>query len=345
MKGKTLIIDLADFYGGGQKFVSIFYEFSKIVRIPLYAIVVSKVLYDKLGPDANFLSGQGFLSQIKYINEFVSENNIDNIILNGNRAIYMAPFIQCKNKIAYKHTSNNAFVGVRQLIGPVLNNFSYLFCHKIVLLFEGARKEVFAVNRKKVSIIQNGMVLRDAFVRPKEVNKGKIVFGAVSRIEKNKGIDWLVNSFAQEYGNNFATELRIAGSGPDLEALKSRIQDLKVFNIILEGFRDDIDQFLFDIDVLILPSKFESFPISILEGMNAGLPIIATNTGGVSELVENGWNGVLIAYGDTQSLLRAISELKDNESFRLQWGINSRASVINKFDVETQMKKILNLLK
>ncbi|MGJ1242316.1 glycosyltransferase family 4 protein [Sphingobacterium siyangense] len=338
---KILIVDLTPFFGGGQRFVLSLADAFPQTDVALYSIVKCKQLYDILPKNTSyFLGTEGKIGAIKIINEQIKLNRIDKVILNGNAVIYLAPFIRCKNKIAYKHTSNNAFSGIRQILGPLLLNFSYLFCHRIVLLYNKSRNEVFSFNRSKVNIIYNGISIKN---KPAQVKKSicteKIIFGVVSRVEANKGLEWLIKVFIEKF-NSDKVELRIAGDGPHMGKLKDMIASSNVKNIVLKGFIHDVDHFLGELDVFILPSRFESFPLSILEAMSSSLPIIATDSGGVSEMVTTNYNGFLIDYKNDFSLCTAIETLIRDREARLLFGKNSLNLVKDKFDIAMQISKI-----
>lgn len=341
---KILIVDLTDFFGGGQKFIlSLFSAFQK-EETELYAIVKCKALFEALPSRyATLLVREGLVERIQIINKLIESHHIEKVILNGNAVIYLAPFIRCKHKIAYKHTSNNAFYGIRRLLGPILLNFSYLFCQHIVLLFNNAKKEVFCFNKKKVSIIHNGINMKKYVELKQPADSKRIVLGMVSRIEKNKGLEWLLDLFIREFAHNEHVELRIAGDGSLMSLLKKKVENSEAKNVLFEGFLYDIDSFLTQIDVFILPSKFETFPLSILEAMNAALPIIATNTGGVSEMVKNNYNGFLIRYKDDAALLDALKYFIANPDCKVIFGSNSKVLLKERFTIETQVLKIQQL--
>jgi len=338
---KILIVDLTPFFGGGQRFVMALATAFQQTDVELYSVVKCKQLYDILPDNTSYILGtEGMLGKIRIINEQIKLRSIDKVILNGNAVIYLAPFIRCKNKIAYKHTSNNAFFGIRRLLGPLLLNLSYLFCHHIVLLYNAAQKEVFSFNRIKVNIIHNGISIKKKHIPDnKTVFPKKIIFGVLSRVEANKGLEWLIKVFIEKFNSN-KVELRIAGDGPHMGKLKEMLDSSNVKNIVLKGFVHDVDQFLEELDVFVLPSKFESFPLSILEAMSVGLPIIATDSGGVSEMVKTNYNGFLIKYNDDYSLSNAIETLLTNAEARLTFGMNSMNLVQDKFDIEIQIFKI-----
>ncbi|WP_400204344.1 glycosyltransferase family 4 protein [Candidatus Methanomassiliicoccus intestinalis] len=92
----------------------------------------------------------------------------------------------------------------------------------------------------------------------------------------------------------------------------------------------------------ILPSFSESFPLTILEAMSCGVPVIASNVGGVPEIVQNEKDAMLINAGDSQELAKAVSRILVNDNFVNDIKINSRNKILDKFNVETMARNTAN---
>ncbi|MBU0549579.1 MAG: glycosyltransferase family 4 protein, partial [Candidatus Omnitrophica bacterium] len=108
--------------------------------------------------------------------------------------------------------------------------------------------------------------------------------------------------------------------------------------VILTGWRYDIPRVLSAIDIFVLTSLWEGLPISILEAMAASRPVVATNTGGVSEVILEGSNGFLVPARDIKRLAEKLIHLLKNESLRRQIGHNARDSLASNFTVENMLK-------
>ncbi len=338
---KVLFIDLTPFYGGGQKFLKIISQ--QIDKgIHSFYIVSNKKIYDEIESTHKFLVQEGLFAQLRFINDLLTIEQINITFLNGNRPIYFAPFLKCSYKIAYKHTSNNALAGVRKVFGVLALHICYFFCNRIILLYSKAANDVLLF-KKKVLIINNGIKITK-ISSPKTQND-KIRFICVTRLDGNKGLEWLISAFYRTFSElSDHVELLIVGDGP----LRAKIEDIvnrkNIQNIILTGFREDVDQMLLAADIFIFPSKFESFPLSILEAMKCNLPIIATDTGGVSEMVINGENGYLIKYLDNNTIEKAMIELYENKSLREYYGNNSGRFVADKFSLTSSIEKMESII-
>lgn len=104
--------------------------------------------------------------------------------------------------------------------------------------------------------------------------------------------------------------LVLAGDGPLERELRAEVDELGMSDaVVFAGFRQDVPAVLASSHVLLLPSEDECLPLVILEAMASGLPVVATDVGGISEAVENGVTGRLIRPGDAEGLARAVIEI------------------------------------
>ena len=103
--------------------------------------------------------------------------------------------------------------------------------------------------------------------------------------------------------------------------------------VALLGDRDDVPALLAGADVFVLASRSEGAPLSILEAMAAGLPVVASDVGGVAELVADGETGVLVPAGEPDALARALARLLDDGALRERMGAAGRARARDRFDL------------
>lgn len=335
-----LIVDLTPFFGGGQKFVENVYN-NTLHPSDYYFIVSCEELFRRIETDKKVFipSGTGLLKVTKIINSYIERTGIVNVLLNGNRPIYLAPFIRAKNKIAYRHTSNNAFNGIKKVFGSLLLNLCFFWCSKIVILYDKAKDEIFL--KHKVEVIHNGIFLNKKAVAFSPT-RDEVVLTCITRLDPDKGIEWLVDEFQSAFKERNDVILKIAGDGVLRSLLENKLKKTKS-RIELLGFVKDIDDLLLNTDIFILPSRYESFPLSVLEAMSHGLPIIATDTGGVSEMVLDEQNGYLIKFGNKNILGGKMQILEMNRDLREKMGKNSTHRV-SMFSINNCVNRIEKLL-
>jgi len=205
------------------------------------------------------------------------------------------------------------------------------FTTVLTTVSEGSKRllvEGYGWPENRMEVIHNGI---DAglFGPPRPVRPdGRIVVGAVGNLRPIKNHALLVRACAELVSAGHDLELRIAGEGPQRKALVELAESLGFGNRLrLAGFVEDIAGFLRDLDAFALPSDSEQHPICLLEAMAGGLACVASDVGGVAEMLEGGRCGKLVPPGQIGALARAIAELASSEPTRRKLGQAARERV------------------
>ncbi|MDM5157371.1 glycosyltransferase family 4 protein [Bacillus sp. DX1.1] len=167
----------------------------------------------------------------------------------------------------------------------------------------------------------------------------------MGRIGTRKGIYDLVDIIPQIIEDFPNVKLHIAGDG-DLQTLKRRIEELNInSSICIHGWinHNQKVQLLEQSSIFTLPSYNEGLPVSILEAMAAGLPVISTNIGGIPEQIDNAYNGFIIKPGDKEALLEHINFLLKDKNARKNFGENAKYKVNESFSLPVIGDEILNM--
>ncbi len=128
--------------------------------------------------------------------------------------------------------------------------------------------------------------------------------------------------------------LAIVGNGDLAEAVRSEIERLGVGERVRWfPFEGGMGRYLAALDVFVLPSAWEAFPLSLLEAMACAVPVVATDVGGVAEAVENGVTGRLVGAGDEAALATALAELLDDADLRARLGAGAERAYADRFRV------------
>jgi len=184
-------------------------------------------------------------------------------------------------------------------------------------------------------IIANGIQLESSY-NPKTENSNEFIF--VGQILENKGAQIAIKAFKKISDKN--AQLHIVGTGPYIETLKQIVGVDK--NIILHGFVEEkkLNSLLEQCSYFLLPSLwYENFPLVLNEVMTKGLPVIASNIGGIPEIVEDGKNGFLFKPGDVDSLALIIQNII-NGKYDIQKFSENAIKSSRRFPIEAQMKSI-----
>ncbi|NNF17397.1 MAG: glycosyltransferase, partial [Gammaproteobacteria bacterium] len=173
------------------------------------------------------------------------------------------------------------------------------------------------------------------------------VIGFVGRLEEVKNLPSLVRAVAHlgaTTDTGIGLQVRLVGSGSMESVLRSEIVDAGLEKcVILDGPRSDIPQVMREFDVFVLPSFNEGISNTILEAMASGLPVIAADVGGNSELVEHEVNGLLYPGGDEMALAAMILRYADDEPLRHRHGQAARQRVEKDFTLEKMVASYANL--
>jgi glycosyltransferase involved in cell wall biosynthesis len=256
-------------------------------------------------------------------------------------------FLKCQNKLPY-------IVSLRGSDVPGYNaRFSLLY--KIIIpLVKLIWKEAGAVianseglkdlARKtsagqKIEIIHNGIDVFD-FVPKNEKrpqNKFIITTGA-SRITARKGLNYLLEALPELVAKNQSLYLKIMGDGDEkenLEKLAKELQMEKYVEFIGRVPRENTAPFYQEASLFVLPSLNEGMSNAMLEALASGLPLVATDTGGTRELLQNGINGFIVEAKNSQDLKEKIKKIADNPELQRTMGEESRKKAM-----EMSWKKI-----
>lgn len=194
----------------------------------------------------------------------------------------------------------------------------------IITVSNADKKSAFdnkIIQPNKIQTIHNGIkqinfLDKETAQSKLNLDPSKFNIGCVANFYHTKGLDILIEAISllpEEIKNNI--NVSIIGKGPEEINLKSKIQNLNLESIFkLKGNKENASTYLKAFDLYVQPSRKEGFPYSILEAMQAGLPIIASDTGGIYEALDN--TGVLVKPENPQELCSAIEDLLQNEAKR-----------------------------
>ncbi|WP_314288258.1 N-acetyl-alpha-D-glucosaminyl L-malate synthase BshA [Capnocytophaga sputigena] len=161
----------------------------------------------------------------------------------------------------------------------------------------------------------------------------ELIVTHISNFRKVKRVDDVVRVF---YGiqQQLPAKLIMVGDGPEREIADQLCKDLGIKKkVLFLGNTSDIDRILCFTDLFLLPSESESFGLSALEAMAAGVPVVSSNAGGLSEVNEEGVSGYLCPIGDVQTMAEKAIYILSNKDRLAQFKQNAR-KVAARFDEE-----------
>lgn len=225
--------------------------------------------------------------------------------------------------------------------------FGWIFCRsdRFIVLSESWKNYYIEVGLKaEQTVVLPNPVKLPAQI-PSRTNSQVVNFVFLGRIGQRKGAFDLITAFSNlpaQYQSR--SRLILAGDG-DVKQAQNLIASLNLSNYItvLEWLNSEQrDKLLASSDVFVLASYNEGLPMSLLEAMSWGLPVVTTPVGGIPELVTHNKNGLLVNPGDIKQLSIAMESLIDSENWRLSLGSNARKSV-TPFDVKYYFNHLVEI--
>ena len=201
------------------------------------------------------------------------------------------------------------------------------------VIYNGIDLDVYYPSSKNLELMKN---LR--------IKKESIVLGHIGNLTPQKGQLILLEAMKQVVSAANQTLLLIVGDGPLKNILVSKAGELGIFDkVIFLGQRRDVPQILSLCDIVVGSSLREGFPMSVLEAMATGKPVVTTDVGGNREAIESNISGILVPVGDAKSLSMAVIDLIVNKSKRERIGKEARRRVVEKFSIKKMIEDTENI--
>lgn len=180
---------------------------------------------------------------------------------------------------------------------------------------------------KKIKVVYNGLENKQITPTQSQDDKRNFVIGCVARMDKEKGVLILFDAFAYLAKTRPEMQLVLAGHGNASAeiAKRTKILGLQKQVQLLGHYDGDVSSLLNTFDIYVFPSLWEGFPYSIVEALRSACVIVATRVGGISEAVTDGVEGVLIAPGARDEIIRAIERLMSDQEMCKILARNARA--------------------
>jgi glycosyltransferase involved in cell wall biosynthesis len=240
--------------------------------------------------------------------------------------LLIIPFFR---KIRFYHTIHNNFELHRKFYSKLNLLPFYRRVINICLSKSIFEKFSLAFPKLKFSMIENG--IKEMNISTSEANvrkeieflradKTSKVFLFVGRLTYQKNIPLLLNVFNDKTVND--SKLIIIGTGSD-DAIEQVNVENKITNgrIVFLGSKENVIDYLHNVDALVLTSRYEGLPIVILEALSAGIPVLSTPVGGILDIITDGVNGFLTASSQKQDIVDVIDKfckLDNNEIKRIR---------------------------
>ena len=218
--------------------------------------------------------------------------------------------------------------------------------------YESALKYKIAPKRK-MCIIENGIdftKFKNNDKNRKETRKkyniedDEILIGVVGRLSEQKDPMTMIKAFELINEENNKTKLMYVGSGELEENVKKYAKEKSILNkVIITGWVNNVEKYIPAFDIAVLPSKWEGFGLVLIEYMACNKPIIASQVGGIKDIIKDEQNGFLVEPNNYAMLAYKIIETIKNKSINKKF-IHENEKVINKYNIENVITKHLEIM-
>ncbi|MDP3790622.1 MAG: glycosyltransferase family 4 protein [Candidatus Omnitrophota bacterium] len=213
----------------------------------------------------------------------------------------------------------------------------------------------FGINSERIGLIHNGVDM-DKFSKNfsnDEISKLKRsitlkegpVVGTIGRLSSVKGQKFLIEAMKNVISKNNLAQCLIIGEGPEEDELKKLAVDLGIENNVKFAgpIYKDANMYLACMDVFVLPSIKEGLGLALLEAMAAARPCVASDIGGIRDIVKDRDNGMLVPVADISAMADSISKLLSDKAAAMRLGQNGREFVKENFSITVMAEKMSRL--
>ncbi|RJS80711.1 glycosyltransferase family 4 protein [Methanophagales archaeon] len=207
----------------------------------------------------------------------------------------------------------------------------------VIALTGDMKREIQKIYGREVFVIPNGIDLEKFNNLSKENVRKKLkianeeeIIVFVGTLRSVKGIKYLIEAMKIIIQKNIDTRLMLVGDGEDRESLEKHVKELdleKYVSFVGKVPNEKVPEYMVASDVFVLPSVSEGFPVTILEAMASGLPIVATKVGGLPEIIKDGENGFLVEPKNPKGIAQRVMLILEDDNLSGRISRNNRECV------------------
>ena len=303
--------------------------------------------------------------------KFIKENMIDTVYLNKHRGIdfsivrklkreidefkpdviqthlYVVAYVLLAAPLKTKKFHTIHTIAEKEAFGcrRIMNRIAFKFGNFIPVAISPycakTIEKLYGIQAESIPCIMNGVDTSEYIVSP--IRHDDTVFISVGRLQPPKNHALLIKAFAKVVKKEANIKLIIVGEGELRSKLEKLIVQYGIENCVsMPGQCSNIQERLNKADVFVQSSDYEGLPISCLEAMACGLPIVSTKVGGVVDIIRNNQNGFLVDIGDDDGIAQKMIFLIRNKEIREKMGKKSR-EIVEMFDVDKCAQKYQRL--
>ena len=297
-------------------------------------------------------SGRFDLGTIRVIRETLQRRQIQILHAHGYKANFYGQLAVRGGSVKQVYTAHgwpgkNLSLRLYALVDRVLLRRADHVCVVSPSMEEQVKK--FGVPSHKLSLTENGVDTRQfssgtPVLRDLAGLDGKLIVGFVGRLAPEKGLRILIQAAEGILRAQPDVKLVLVGEGPEREELQTLVSQSGLEkSVIFLGQRSDLPDVYASFDIFVLPSLIEAMPMTVLEAMAAGKPIIASRVGGVPKMISDQESGILVEPGDVSDLKAALTQLLQRPETARQFGKRASEVVQARFSSDSMARRYLSV--
>ena len=263
---------------------------------------------------------------------------------------YALPSLLFFKSFATVHTVHNVAEKEVDIVGKLVHKVAFSFGVIPVSISKIVSESLTSVyGVKNIKLILNGIpvdyyqkcnIKKEEWREKEGFKKEDFLFVNIARLVPQKNQLLIIEAFSKGPAKYHNSHLIIVGDGYNREMLKKIVKMHSLENKVhFLGIRDDIPDILNASDVFVLSSDWEGNPLSIMEAMAAGKAVIATAVGGVPELIQDNYTGILVPPKDIETLSKAMLMLMESKNLCQKLGEKAKEIAKKEFDIIVMVKK------
>lgn len=296
-------------------------------------------------PDIQKKSPKVFFEVINTIMKTIDEHSIEIVHTHHRMAAMYMVFIKRMRKIKTLNTIHNTFDDKKMLTRIAFNNTFNIAVGNSVAF--NMTKDYY-IQPERLEIIYNATdndnVIKERSPVIDTLKKDYFLVGNIGRINTQKGFEYFVDAAEIIKEKSLSIKMLIIGDGVLRNEIEEKVHAKCLDDIVIFlGFQTNILGLISQIDLIVLSSLWEGFPLTPIETFSMGKTIVATDVPGTMEIIENGYNGVIVPKYSGEAIAEAIEEIYLDKAKRELYEKNALDTYNNKFSYRAFCKKYIEV--
>ncbi len=288
-------------------------------------------------PDVTKKNPSTFITTSKVLKKIIKDEGITIIHTEHRMAALYVSLLGLYRKCLFVNTSHNTFQSQRAMTKFAYKHANIIACGGMV---KKNLVEFFGLPEQQVTVIHNAIKpFEDKVTVDPTIEKlhqdGYFVVGNVGRLSEQKGMEYFIDAIPTIIEKHAMTKFLIIGTGELEDELKKRVVDRKIEDaVIFMGYRSDIQNVMSQLDLEVLSSLWEGFPLTPIEAFSVGRTVVATGVDGTLEIVQNEENGLMIEPRKPNQIAEAICRFIEDKNLKKKCELGAKESYEREYSFE-----------